>query len=78
VGKLKALAMQHTAITEQGKRVRKHVGILRWLACALSLLILATMFRAGWFARAIDLANRSGAAAQELAPAAELDRGGVP
>lgn len=38
--------------------------ILQWLAGALIILILGTMLRAGWFDRAIELANRSNAAAQ--------------
>ncbi len=44
--------------------------ILQWLACALIVLILGTMLRAGWFDRAIELANRSGAAAPANPPAA--------
>lgn len=45
---------------------------LQWLACALIILILGTMLRAGWFDRAIEIASRSGAAAQgnqQAAPA---------
>jgi len=44
--------------------------ILQWLACALIVLILGTMLRAGWFDRAIELANRSGAVTQANQPAA--------
>jgi len=38
--------------------------ILQWLACALIILILGAMLRAGWFDRAIELANRTGVATQ--------------
>lgn len=44
--------------------------ILQWLACAVIVLILGTMLRAGWFDRAIELANRSGATAPANPPAA--------
>jgi hypothetical protein len=37
--------------------------ILQWLTCAVIVLIIGTMLRAGWFDRAIELANRSGATA---------------
>lgn len=37
--------------------------ILQWLACALIVLILGTMLRAGWFDRAIELARHSGTSA---------------
>lgn len=42
--------------------------ILQWLACALIILILGTMLRTGWFDRAAELANRSGAVVQANQP----------
>jgi dCTP deaminase len=48
--------------TDYDKRlqsVEQRQTILQWLACALIVLILGTMLRAGWLDRVIDLANRS-------------------
>lgn len=47
--------------------------ILQWLACAVIVLILTSMIRAGWFDRAIELANRSGTTQQTNQPAAVAD-----
>lgn len=48
--------------------VEQNQKILQWLACALIVLILGTMLRAGWFDRAVELANRTRVANQTNQP----------